>query len=56
MSWLQLELLKNCSSFNGDIRLMKNENRKEFLSVNLGIMKEALDALTVDDLEKVFKI
>lgn len=56
MSSLQLEFLKNCSSFNDDIRMMKNENRREFLSANLGKMKKALDSLTVEDLEKVFKI
>ncbi len=51
MSSLHLKFLKNCSEFNDDIRILENENRKQFLEKQLEKLKKEIDSLTIEDIE-----
>ena len=52
-SSLNLELLKNCSTFNEDIRCLDGEERKKFLDSQLRIFKKEINLLTAEHIEKL---
>jgi len=55
MSSMRLELLKNCSSFNYDVRVLGQADRKRFFERQLEKIKTEINSMTVEDIEKAYQ-